>query len=214
MRILITGSREWSDTLTIVGALLSAVPSEADLRDVTVVHGGCPTGADFFAARAAGELGFLVEEHPADWAEHGKAAGPVRNQGMVDAGADVCLAFFQPGAANRGTQDCVIRAMRAGIPIKRYPEGGVSVPAGDSPDSPPAGESRLPGGSDDYLPSENRPDDSAGIEAVTPLTKISHIPSNGILVYDMVVPTYWPPVEWKPLRNALAGSRADEGSTN
>jgi hypothetical protein len=94
------------------------------------------------------------------------------------------------------------------------PEGGVREPAGDSPDSPPAGESRLPGGSDDYLPSENRPDDSAGIEAVTPLTKISHIPSNGILVYDMVVPTYWPPVEWKPLRNALAGSRADEGSTN
>lgn len=29
-------------------------------------------------------------------------------------------------------------------------EGGVSEPAGDSPDSPPAGGSRLPGGSDDY----------------------------------------------------------------
>lgn len=53
------------------------------------------------------------------------------------------------------------------------PEGGVSVPAGDSPDSPPAGESRLPGGSDDYLPSENRPDDSAGIGHVIPLVKNS-----------------------------------------
>jgi hypothetical protein len=118
---------------------------------------------------------------------------------------------------NLGQKYEVIRqALRkaAGLSGDDDGEGGVSVPAGDSPDSPPAGESRLPGGSDDYLPSENRPDDSAGIEAVTPLTKISHIPSNGILVYDMVVPTYWPPVEWKPLRNALAGSRADEGSTN
>lgn len=93
-------------------------------------------------------------------------------------------------------------------------EGGVSEPAGDSPGGPPAGESRLPGGSDDYLPSENRPDDSAGIGHVTLLEKISGIPSNGILVYDMVLPEWAQPVMVKPLRNALAGSRADEGSTN
>ena len=118
MRILITGSREWWDTLPIVGALLGAVPSEADLRDVTVVHGGA-RGADELADRAARDLGFLVEEHPADWAKHGKAAGFIRNQEMVNAGADICLAFLKSGAANRGTKDCIGRAEAAGIPVRR-----------------------------------------------------------------------------------------------
>jgi hypothetical protein len=92
-------------------------------------------------------------------------------------------------------------------------EGGVNVPAGDSPDpkTPPKAGLPVPGG--EYQPIENRPDDSAGIGHVIPLTKISGIPSNGILLYDLV-PYTWPPDEYKPLRNVLAGSRTDEGSMN
>lgn len=151
MRILVTGSREWTDSFQIINAFLDVELHPWD--EVTVIHGDCPTGLDPLAAQIAkDEFGWKVEPYPADWAKHGKAAGPIRNQEMVDAGADVCLAFFQPGAANRGTQDCVSRAEAAGIPVKRYPEGGTREPAGDSPDSPAPGEARLPGGSDDYLP--------------------------------------------------------------
>jgi hypothetical protein len=92
-------------------------------------------------------------------------------------------------------------------------EGGVNVPRGSGPDPKTPGEARVPGGSDDHLPAENHPDDSAGFEHVIPLTKISGIPSNGILLYDLV-PLEWPSDEYKPLRNTLAGSRADEGSTS
>lgn len=54
------------------------------------------------------------EVHDADWNEYGRAAGPIRNQEMVDAGADVCLAFPTGGP---GTRDCMRRARDAGIRV-------------------------------------------------------------------------------------------------
>jgi YspA, cpYpsA-related SLOG family len=153
VRILITGSREWTDWRLLHWALKDAARG-VRWDEVTVVHGDCPSGADFFAGDFARCAGMTEERHPADWDKHGKAAGPIRNQEMVNAGADVCLAFFQPGAANRGTRDCASRAERAGIPVRRYPdpEGADGEPSGGSPDSPAAGKPGVPGGSDDYLP--------------------------------------------------------------
>ena len=113
MRILITGSRHYSDYDTIKNALMFALelPSE-----ITVIHGGA-SGADQLARRAAKELSFIEEVHPADWSL-GKKAGPLRNQEMVDLGADICLAF--PLADSRGTYDCINRAKLADIPVKIY----------------------------------------------------------------------------------------------
>ncbi|AKJ72222.1 hypothetical protein TPA4_57 [Tsukamurella phage TPA4] len=124
MRILITGSRDWSDRDTIRTALGETAHTawlergEA-MSDHTVVHGACPYGgADTIAAEVAVLLGMKVEAHPADWATSGKAAGPIRNQRMVDLGADVCLAF--PLRGSRGTWDCVRRAQEARIPVAIY----------------------------------------------------------------------------------------------
>ena len=113
-RLLIAGSRDWSDRESIRSAMLEAL-WEAGPRPVRVVHGGCPTGADAIAADIASRYGCEVESHPADWGKHGKAAGPIRNQEMVGAGADLCLAFMLP--ESRGTRDCVRRARAAGIPV-------------------------------------------------------------------------------------------------
>src|SRR6266851_576424 len=110
MRILVTGSREWTDWETIQRALQEA--GDGDWN--TLIHGDCSTGADSIADNFGCFCCWEIERYPADWAKYGKAAGPVRNQEMVDAGADICLAFFQPGAANRGTADCVSRAEKAG----------------------------------------------------------------------------------------------------
>lgn len=127
MRILITGSRTWSDHNAIRAALAEVAHQawlgrQETMEDHTVVHGACPYGgADVIAAGAAESLGMEVEAHPADWATRGKAAGPIRNQHMVDLGADVCLAF--PTASSRGTWDCVRRAKAAGIPIIVHEEG-------------------------------------------------------------------------------------------
>jgi len=126
MRILVTGSREFTDRHIIEGALIDCdedrlVPLSMGWVPPTVVHGACPEGgADEIADDMAKDLGWVTEPHPAAFKQFGKKAGPIRNQAMVDLGADVCLGFFKRGALNKGTTDCVIRAIKAGIPVRTY----------------------------------------------------------------------------------------------
>lgn len=54
---------------------------------------GHARGADTIAESVAEELGWQVEVFPAEWSKYGKQAGGMRNQQMVDHGADICLAF-------------------------------------------------------------------------------------------------------------------------
>lgn len=114
-RVLVTGSRAWADRAVVEHALGVAFGL---WRPMVVVQGGCPTGADRMAWEWAWRAGVPCEVWPADWAAHGRAAGPLRNQAMVDAGARYVLAFPLPGS--RGTEDCVRRAEAAGIPVRRF----------------------------------------------------------------------------------------------
>src|SRR4030095_1068533 len=127
MRLLVTGSRNWTDSDTIRTAIAKAIgdhPYSKKLGEIVIVHGDSP-GADQIAKLWALSLdGIMTQEaHPADWATHGKAAGPIRNQEMVDAGADVCLAF--PLGESRGTRDCMRRAETAGIPVINYEDNNL-----------------------------------------------------------------------------------------
>lgn len=109
-RILITGSREWTDTEAMGEELLW-------FGFGLVVHGAA-RGADKLADALARGFGWPTEPHPvtrAEWNRIGKRAGHLRNQRMVDLGADICLAF--PTVDSRGTWDCAARARRAGIPV-------------------------------------------------------------------------------------------------
>lgn len=88
MRVLITGSRSWTDYNTILEALSELVGTHI------LVSGNCPQGADLMCEKAAQELGWAIELHPADWNSHGKKAGFVRNKEMVDSQPDICLGFI------------------------------------------------------------------------------------------------------------------------
>lgn len=113
-RVLITGSRDWTDVDTMVDAMRKWWNRMGKPKDVTVVHGACPTGADQLCIVIANAAGFEVESHPADWKTFGKSAGFVRNQHMVDLGADVCLAFIKD--ESKGATGCSNAAIAAGIP--------------------------------------------------------------------------------------------------
>lgn len=115
-RVLVTGSRGWTDLVSIRNALAAAI-SDLGVSPsmVTVVHGAAP-GADSLAGSTAWDLGMFVERHPADWQRHGRSAGHVRNAEMVRLGADLCLAF--PLGESRGSRGCMRLATLAGIPVR------------------------------------------------------------------------------------------------
>lgn len=114
MRILVSGSRTWDDYDTIEREINRALGDELT---ATIVHGGA-AGADTLAAHAAHAIGLGIEVHPADWKQYGRGAGYRRNQEMVKAGADICLAFIRSNS--RGASHCAAMAERAGIPVRRF----------------------------------------------------------------------------------------------
>lgn len=119
IRILITGSRTWTDKVTVANAIREAWLVAGRPYGVTVVHGGA-RGADYIAGIYAQRLGFRVEVHEADWENFGKSAGHIRNQAMVSKGADVCLAFIKN--ESKGATSCAELAKKSGIPTVIFRE--------------------------------------------------------------------------------------------
>lgn len=109
-RILISGGRNYANSALIQQEL------EARAADTEVVIHGDARGADTLAAIIAKNLGIPVIAEPALWKEHGKAAGPIRNQKMLDDHHPTMLLAF-PDPESRGTYDMVRRAKIYGIPV-------------------------------------------------------------------------------------------------
>ena len=119
MKVVITGSREWTDKQRIFRRL-------AELPDKTTIIAGGARGADTIAAEACEVYAHLtLQEFPADWEQYGKRAGYIRNAQMLDEKPDLVIAFWD--GESRGTLGCMKEAQRRGIPvevIREYPETG------------------------------------------------------------------------------------------
>jgi YspA, cpYpsA-related SLOG family len=103
--VLVTGSRWWSDEKRIEESLLKIQPSRVLVGDAL--------GADSICRRVCRRHGIPYKVFPAHWTELGRAAGPMRNQEMIDAGPNLVLAFLHPKSI--GTVDTINRAVKAGI---------------------------------------------------------------------------------------------------
>lgn len=129
--VLVTGGRDFRDMALFVRTMNALYER---LQFGAVVHGACATGADAMVrpwvlgrVNTKGFGPMIVRPFPADWYTHVcrvgsrcrsrnlcRAAGPVRNQYMVDwTCPSHCVAF--PGGT--GTNDCVTRARKAGAEI-------------------------------------------------------------------------------------------------
>lgn len=115
MRVLVCGGRDFSDRNLVARTL-------APYKRAELIIDGAANGADQLASEWAEVFGVPNLRFPADWRKHGRAAGPLRNQRMIDEGRpDLVVAF--PGG--RGTADMIRRAEQAGIEIIRAGgEGG------------------------------------------------------------------------------------------
>lgn len=120
-RILVTGSRDWTDERIIRSALSLALRDLGEPTNAVLVQGECHLGgADKIAADTWRGWGYPVEGHPAERDVNGRVLGPERNARMVALGADLCLAFPLP--SSRGTKNCMRLAREAGIPVRVYEE--------------------------------------------------------------------------------------------
>jgi hypothetical protein len=116
MRVLVCGGRDYFDPLT-VGSYLGGIHRD---RGITAIIEGGATGADALARQFAELLHIPVETFPARWSAEGRAAGPLRNQRMLDEGKpDLVVAF--PGG--RGTADMIGRARKAGVLVLEVAHG-------------------------------------------------------------------------------------------
>lgn len=132
--LLVTGSRAWDDVLTVHRALFLEFidwsltrTARAAVRDgFEVLHGGAD-GADTMVedwasgmkARFPHVTSRIVRP---DYERYARWEAPkIRNQVMVDDRPHRVIAFHR--ASSGGTQDCIDRAVKAGIPVHVYRPG-------------------------------------------------------------------------------------------
>lgn len=134
-RVLVTGSRDWTDRSLIeqtfdAALALLQVPFTMQ-KTLTLVHGAA-AGLDTMASRSATQRGWTVEAHPAAWDTHTaacpawhqglktcKMAGHRRNHEMIALGADLVLSFplgTEKSGLSKGTWGCTRAAEKAGLP--------------------------------------------------------------------------------------------------
>jgi hypothetical protein len=115
MRLIIAGGRDYQLT-------------EADYLRLDAIHerycvvevfSGGATGADECGKQWAAKNDIVFTCYPADWKNHGKAAGPIRNRQMANEAQAVALF---PGG--RGTESMWKEADAAGIRIFDFRKSG------------------------------------------------------------------------------------------
>jgi hypothetical protein len=86
MRVLVCGGRTYGDYMKVDSVLSSLSPS-------VVIDGGA-RGADWMASSWALEHKVRSLTFRADWKAQGKAAGPIRNQRMINEGKRFLVVGF------------------------------------------------------------------------------------------------------------------------
>ena len=104
--VLVCGGRTYADR-AVLFKMLDKEHAEKPID--LLVTGGAP-GADALAEAWARFRNIPVRVFPAEWGKHGNAAGPIRNQQMLDEALPNHVVAFPGG---RGTADMLARARKS-----------------------------------------------------------------------------------------------------
>lgn len=110
IKVLVCGGRDYQDS-EYLNYMMDIVLNMCK-GNLCVIHGGAK-GADSLAAEWCKTNNVPSIAVCADWETHGKAAGPIRNQLMLEMQPKCVIAF--PGG--RGTADMIRRAQVAGVSV-------------------------------------------------------------------------------------------------
>lgn len=119
-RLAVVGTRDFSDFVYIKDKINSLG------LDINLIVSGGAKGVDMVAEAYARWYGIPLLVFPVGygddqkfgWSTHGRAAGVIRNQKIVDA-CDEVIAF--PKEGGRGTQDTMRKAEKAGKKLHIFP---------------------------------------------------------------------------------------------
>lgn len=127
LKVVVTGSREWISLEIIAQAFQYVLDTyHVTPAELTVVEGEA-RGADLECRVVAEALGMTVIPVPADWKHFGRAAGPIRNQQMLDEHPDIqlALAFHDDLKNSKGTADMVQRVLKKRLPVLHWTTNGI-----------------------------------------------------------------------------------------
>ena len=107
MKVIIAGSRHMP--FSMFPLIQQAVDKSGFL--VTEVVCGMARGADMMGGKWATEHRIPVKKFPANWDEHGLAAGPIRNAEMAQY-ADAAIIFIWDGSSGSADMDRKMRSLK------------------------------------------------------------------------------------------------------
>ena len=112
MRILVTGSLDWTNE-SIIYKALRQYAGEEDVF-ITLVTGGSGSGVDRISEIIGREFGWNIERVRPNRRKYGRRAALVRDADVISVGVDVCLAFINNATGSNGTIDI---CRREGVPV-------------------------------------------------------------------------------------------------
>lgn len=111
-RVIVCGGRDYADR----SAIWAALDRFSEKFGIACVIHGAARGVDTIAGEWAQSRGIAVNPFPANWRDHGKAAGPMRNRQMLEEGNPTAVIGFPGG---RGTENMLSQARAKGIKVYR-----------------------------------------------------------------------------------------------
>jgi hypothetical protein len=116
-KLIIAGGRFFSDYELLKHEVKKFIVEEIKTKKNLEIVSGKAKGADRLGEQFAAEFGIQVKQFPANWNEHGKKAGPMRNEKMAQyATGEYCICFWD--GSSRGTENMIENAKKYGLSLR------------------------------------------------------------------------------------------------
>ena len=116
-KLIVAGGRDFTDAKMLDKAILDLAEGEYADKAISIVS-GMARGADMLGYMFAVKNNVVVYAMPADWEQHGKRAGMIRNKEMGEF-ADALLAFWD--SESKGTKQMIDYMRKLGKPVHVIP---------------------------------------------------------------------------------------------
>ena len=116
-RVIVAGSRTASTPshYWLLQRKLDHILQKKSITHDIIIVSGTANGADKLGEKYAATRFYNVERYPADWTQHGRRAGYIRNAEMAT-DADALVALWD--GESRGTKHMIAIAQQMGLPTR------------------------------------------------------------------------------------------------